>query len=709
MPTGSPYVYVGWSSIITNIQGTTTNYLYFEDDFGANTNFGLTLDGYAGVGFVRPTYIPTNYFFYVGGPFNLGPPSPATNLPLGTFFPGAVTNQWEAYQAMFLPTSLVLSDVAGQNPTNLPGRIQLQADKFLNLSQAQISSVDYILLKANNQFGGSSGAQIEAPYLDVYLRTTNGLLDITNVVVPSIPRPIGTCDFWSARWTNYVAGITNQYHILFVDTKFAPTSPVLVQTLNLHSTNTMTHDDSIFMSDIFNVTSNLLIDTRRLTLTTNSPGSLNPVGTINYLNPSILWPTATPRLQYLTNNGVIESANLAVFGGSQTSPYSSPTSSTNPYAAFVNAGVVTNFGSAIFASYFQNSGTFFASGGAIQLLQAQTAILTNGAFLAPGAPGGITIQGGSLLVSNHVLQAGAALTLSVTNYLDDGSLANSVGAISNKNTWNTGYGFNLPVLPTTANLLATTVTNLGPAGAVVPNQWAGADLGRGTSGYVGNAALGRLILDGMTNSLFSFVRTGPTNALYVDYLEFGDYTTNRDHSGNYIGISLDTNFTIYYAQAVANGVSVAEKLNGRYGLTGTNGGRFSWVSSYAGYYSSVTVTNPDGTTYQANAALRFSTDLDSNANGIPNASDPAPFLIPSQLGLAAALTNSPQRAVVLSWNTLPYATNSVYFKPSVTAANWQLLTNPFVDNSPVAGRTEVVDPLGEGSRYYRVSVETAQP
>jgi hypothetical protein len=172
---------------------------------------------------------------------------------------------------------------------------------------------------------------------------------------------------------------------------------------------------------------------------------------------------------------------------------------------------------------------------------------------------------------------------------------------------------------------------------------------------------------------------------------------------------------------------VAEKLNGKRGLSGTNGGRFSWVSSYAGYYSSTTVTNLDGTTYQANAALRFSTDIDSNYNGIPNASDPTPFLTPSELGLAATFTNLvmvtnlvtvTNRAVVLSWYTLPNSTNFVSFEPSVTVGKWppltnSFLTNPlgsFVYNSPVAGRTEVVDPLGtNSSRYYRVKVNPAQP
>ena len=106
--------------------------------------------------------------------------------------------------------------MAGQNVTNEPGRIEVTADKYLALPQAQISSVNYILLKATNQFGGSSGAQIAAPYADLYLRSTNGLLNLTNVLVPYLPRPIGVCDLFSARWTNVVAGVTNRFHVLFV-------------------------------------------------------------------------------------------------------------------------------------------------------------------------------------------------------------------------------------------------------------------------------------------------------------------------------------------------------------------------------------------------------------------------------------------------------------------------------------------------------------
>ena len=707
---------VEFSSIITNAQGITTNFIYLQDSFLTFTNFQVLQDGFAGVGINRPTFIPENYSFSTLSPFFFGgPPTPATrtNIPPGTFAAGGngnVTNQWTAYQAIFQPGSVVAGDVAGQNVTNEPGRIELAADNYLTLPQAQISSVNYILLKATNQFGGSSGAQIAAPFADLYLRDTNGLLSITNVLMPELPRPIGICDLFSARWTNVVAGITNRYHVLFVDAQFAPTSPLMVQTLDLRATNAATHDDSIFISDVFNVTSNLLIDTRRLTLTTNAPGSPAPAGVLNYLNPGILWPASTPRLRYLTNYGIIESQNLAVFGGSQTSPYSSPASSTNPYAAFVNAGSVTNFGSFIFASYFQNSGTFFASGGAIHLLQAQAAVLTNGAFLAAGTAGTITIQGGSLLVSNHVLQAGNALTLSITNFLDDGSLSNSVDFIINKNTWTAGGGINLWLLPTNgASLLATTITNNASTNSQVANYWAGRDDGCWPSGFVNNAALGRLILDGQdARSLFSFFRIGLTNALYVDLLELKDATTNADSVGHFVGVSLQTNFTIYYGDAIANGESIAYQLNGRYGLTGTNGGRFCWVSNYnTGFFSSTNLTYTDGSgTHRLNRALVTSCNLDSNGNGIPNCTDPnpVPVLTPSTLVLRAVVTNGPPRAVVLSWNTIPLVSNYLYAASSLPTTNWQPVTN-FLSDATIGGRMTVTYPIGTNrALYYHVRV-----
>ena len=72
----------------------------------------------------------------------------------------------------------------------------------------------------------------------------------------------------------------------------------------------------------------------------------------------------------------------------------------------------------------------------------------------------------------------------------------------------------------------------------------------------------------------SFIFTGPTaaNALYVDYLEFRNYVTNFDSSGNLANLYFGPGMKIYYAQLIINGVSWAEKLNGK------NGGGLNWVS-----------------------------------------------------------------------------------------------------------------------------------
>jgi hypothetical protein len=223
------------------------------------------------------------------------------------------------------------------------------------------------------------------------------------------------------------------------------------------------------------------------------------------------------------------------------------------------------------------------------------------------------------------------------------------------------------------------------------------------AGYSNNAALGRLILDGGTpGSSFIFSNAPAGNhALYVDYLELRGYMTNFDGSGNLPNLQFDPGMKIYYAQLIINGVSWAEKLNHK------NGGGLNWVSSYAGAFSSTNLIYPDGTTNLLNQALVQSCTLDSNGNTIPNCLDPAPVFVPSQIGLAAVLTNTPQHGVVLSWNSIPHSTNSVFFKPSLTAANWQLLTSFVLGTT--GGRQRIVDPAGAGGRFYRVRVDTASP
>jgi hypothetical protein len=301
-----------------------------------------------------------------------------------------------------------------------------------------------------------------------------------------------------------------------------------------------------------------------------------------------------------------------------------------------------------------------------------------------------------LFITNQILNAGHSLVIFATNSLSDGGPASG-------NVWTAGVlGFNLTFEPPVASLLGTTITDTAPAYASVACQWAGRDLGPVAAGYSNNAALGRLILDGGTPaSSFVFNAPAGNNALYVDYLEFRNNLTNFDSSGSLANLYFGPGMKIYYAQLIINGVSWAEKLNHQ------NGGGLNWVSAYAGAFSSTNLIYPDGTTNLLNLALVQSCDLDSNGNGIANCQDPAPVFVQSEVGLAAALTNAPPHEIVLSWNSIPYSTNSVLFKPSLTATNWQLLTN-FVLGS-AGGRQRIVDPVTAGGRFYRVRVEGASP
>jgi hypothetical protein len=351
-------------------------------------------------------------------------------------------------------------------------------------------------------------------------------------------------------------------------------------------------------------------------------------------------------------------------------------------------------------------------------LQSVNALLNGGSFLATS--GDIAIATGSLRITNHFIQAGRVLTLAPTNFLDDGTLANapaapanvttifldptsailntSVAMISNKNYWIAGDGVSLLHRPAQASLLGTTIEARAQPGRQVFIQWAGADLGCVPAGFSNNAALGRLILDGGPDSLFTFIGTGLSNALYVDRIDLVNFTTNRDVHGEFIGMEVDPGFKVYYADAVMDGISVAEKLNGR------NGGAFCWISGFAGFYSSTNLIYPDGTTNTFNAALVSSPDIDSDGDGIENRYDPTPILRPQDIALSVSILRVPTPRVEVSWQTLPNAVNHVYYKTSLSATNWLLLTN-FV-SGPTGGRVSILDPVQpNGPRYYRVRVD----
>jgi len=407
-----------------------------------------------------------------------------------------------------------------------------------------------------------------------------------------------------------------------------------------------------------------------------------------------------------TTNLTWRSAYLA--GGAD---YVAPTTNITstlvvPYSNFINNGLVSDQGSAIQAANFENGGAVSNGVGSF-LLSSLTSTVTNGSIVAGGD---ISITADSLVTSNVLLLAGRSLTLTVTNLLTDTGVTNgSFWSVQSANGTG-GNGLIMPVKPVTGDLLGTTITNFaaGPNKQII-NVWAGQDRGVSVNGYTNNAAVGRLFLDAIgTSSQFEFSGARTSNALYVDELVFLDQATNGintsyDFSAN---LSINTNLVIYFAQALVDGISVAAKIDAASMSGRNNGGRLRWVPAYAGYFSSTNLVYPDGSTNAFNAALAASTTIDSNGNGVPNASDPTPFFTSSEVNLVITTTNVPPMEPMITWDSIPGATNCVLY--STNLVTWFPLTK-FVSPSlvPPAGGWPIINTLivtNNSGPYYKVMV-----
>src|SRR5205814_2204130 len=138
------------------------------------------------------------------------------------------------------------------------------------------------------------------------------------------------------------------------------------------------------------------------------------------------------------------------------------------------------------------------------------------------------------------------------------------------------------------------------------------------------------------------------------------------------------------------------------------------VSSFAGPNSSVDVLRLNGQTAKMNLALRFSTTINSDGDGVPNGFDCYPLQDPTAWNCAGS-TNGPgpsvtvvnsnaSRSVAVSWTGLPSGIYQVEYTTSLSKPNWLPLAN--YTNIPVTGGVMAIqDPnilSGDAQRYYRV-------
>ena len=697
-------------------QAVVTNYLILENDYTLAVSTNVAYSGNS---------IPDNFTFVsqLNSPFvdptDTNFPPAVSGFPTNfMFLPGATTNMYSSTYVTLSPTTAGTNLVPGGALTNIAGRAELDSSNTLNISSASIAGVNYLTVRAPQELANDGQARIVAPYSDLYLGSTNGTLVMSNVTVSSFPGWNGTVEAWSTSFqfpttntpaatstnssstntTSTVTTVTNYYEVLVVYSDLSPVFNAQHQDVALYASNNVIISDSMTVFRSFTTTAtNLVVTTNDIT-----SGALAPQGNLYIAPLEYSWAQSTPNLSTLTNYGQISTANLTSFG-----------SSAVPYLAFVNFGDVYNGGgTVVHAQYFENDGSIDAGSGSFSLY-AGLSYLTNG-FINAG--GSVSLTANSMVLGNQQIFVSQGLNFAATNLLTDTGVTsgNSFNLGSGYAGFGAVAGFSLTAKPTVGDLLGSQIYASSP-GAVLKNVWAGIDYGVSTLGYSNNEAVGQLTLDSTLSGVhvgkFSFSSAGGKNAIYIDSLQFADLATNGVNSGFDFSqyITINTNMMIYFADAMANGVDISAQIDSA-SLSGKNNGRLRWVSSYSGFFSSVLVTNSDGSTMYVNAALAQSTVFDSNGNGIPNADDPTPFFSTGDVNFTARSTNAPAPSTLLDWHSIPAATNVIYYSTNLIDPDWMILTNfvnatnvPPVNGWPITNLVAIpINPLQP--QFYKIAV-----
>ena len=655
---GAGQATVEWISSYQNpYDGTyTTNYLYLNNDYNQSIATNIVLNN----------NIPDNFSF-------LGSSAPSTNgLDLATItgfqgfqYPaGGISNRYSYTDVKLISTSVDTNTAFLGILTNLPGRVEITASNWLNLSLSTISGMNYLRLNSTNQYDNDGNSVIQASFSDSYLGSTNGNLVVSNLYGAFLPSWSGRIQAWSTQFTNAAGtnGFSYEYKVLLVRSAISPFTTSQQQDFVLYSSN------NVVISDTLNILRTLSINSTNLLVTDNGTdnGAHSFQGELNLNSSALHWETSLPRLRNLTNQGVIRTVNQALYGSAML-----------PYFAFVNTGVVTNGnGAAIVANDFETS-NFFSAGNGSFSVQSLNSTITNGVISAAGTFSNISAN---LNIAATVLTVGKSITLYATNLLTDTGEENlwTLGNayINSGGAFSSAPGLTLRIKPDRGDLLATTIQSTAPSGTLITHTWSGTDYGSSVLGFNDNAAIGQLVLDAQgPNPHTQFVFKGPsaavTNALYVDRLVFSGYV-NFNTRNNYTNLMLtfSNNLVLYYAQAInADGIDISDKLNG------FNGNHLRWVPSYAGRFSSTSLVYPSGETNVLNTALITEPYYDSDGDGIFNAEDTTPLFVSSEVDFTVSFTNLPPQAVQLQWVTIPNATNYVYYTTNLLAPVWAPLTN----------------------------------
>ena len=511
---GSPYAMEGmvrFSAPVKDVNTglTVSNSIYFLDTSALQApNFYSTNTLYATVGYAKPLGFEITRNQPVEWTSQIPPNEPlfdpvvlVDNVSLAT---GPMTNSFYIAQVGRNPedpngldpySSAILgpSQTSMPDPTNEPGRIEINASSTLAVSNMTMRGNGYVTLNAPSLLG--MPAATDFGNWNVNLGNLSTPLLITNLFPATFHRLRGDIAAYSVDWENVVTNDgfntvtnTNYYHVLILDQdlrdSFKPTG-----------LNMTLRGSSVGLDDDVRVVGSALIQTPTLTVNSNLTLIAN-AGALHAGNMPLL------KRLLIGSGGSILADNNINLGFVPSAHPANPSTLNTPILSITNLGLIGSGDTELQSQVFAQGGTIIATNGGSLTMNAITNYLGAGLGLSNAliADHDIHLTSTSIQVTNSTLLAGQGgngrLVLNASAALAD-HLPNTASTNAyHTNIWQATGGFSLPVKPASGDLFGTQITTIASNYfQTVVHVWAGQDLGPTATGFFNNEVIGHLVLD----------------------------------------------------------------------------------------------------------------------------------------------------------------------------------------------------------------------
>lgn len=632
-----------------------------------------------------------------------------TNFPPGKwdFAEQFIVTNIATYSFLVTPLPSLLPAVPGVVfPTNSAGRIRINAEN-LELQDARIRSLGTTVIKARNLVS-SRNTSVAAPSVWYELGATNGTLVYEGMNPINQPGLSGTVTAFTTSWiasaefpdpnstdTNSTSTVTinTTFRVFFVQGVFAATPPLgTISYLKLNATNLVVNDPITYqIPDPISVP---IIDGFGGSQMAQNVEQVAPI-TQNWINNDSISISGTVGISPRSFPSLLTVSNS--FTGSLFSAFSMTLgTSQRPLSIINNDGSLSSDGAInLNAVAVTNRGSVDATG---------PVTIAGSDVVFDGSLGGFDVESGPLLsLSGSRFQTILGGQVSSDGIIDLDFSERFTTDPASIVTFHSPVGIRLARNATVNNLDGVNLSLLAGRFENAFLEWAGADVGTEQAGFSNNSAVASLTMD---VDEFGFIELGAVGntpaALYVRRLELGsgftEFITNGvvDFEGLATILDILPGMRVYYNTVSVDGKELNPTL-----LDGAYDGRLRLINNPGADGGSLSFDLGGGFGVTTSWGVRYSTVLDSDGDGVPNASDTTPF---SGAVVSTKVTDINGRSYFeISWNAAANTSYDILSKDGTSSSSSWTRIGSLSNGTGTGNSLKFYDPMDTGSaKTYRV-------